>query len=334
MPQVSGLNDTATVHANILSGAQRILDLIAEYESVPGDSPLSATLLDQIGEADGWNLEHRIKSLITNLHAPESDRVVGTLSGGEKRRVALCRALLARPDFLILDEPTNHLDTGSIEWLEDFLARYAGTCLFVTHDRYFLDRVATRIVELSRGEFTSYDGNYTDYLLARAQRQAVEEAQEHQRQKFLKRELAWVRKAPRARRTKSVDRVERYFEMAAEEAPEVELDVDLIIPPAPKMANRVIELRRVGIACGGRTLIDNLSLNLAAGERLGIVGRNGLGKSTLLKIMLGQVMPTRGEVEIGARTEINYVDQNRLLLDDAKTVWEEVSEGNEFVRLG
>jgi len=140
---------------NILSGAQRILDLIAEYERAPGDSPLSATLLDQIGEADGWNLEHRIKSLITNLHAPESDRVVGTLSGGEKRRVALCRALLARPDFLILDEPTNHLDTGSIEWLEDFLARYAGNCLFVTHDRYFLDRVATRIVELSRGEFTA-----------------------------------------------------------------------------------------------------------------------------------------------------------------------------------
>src|SRR5437660_1371486 len=170
MPQVSGLDDAATVHANILSGAQRILDLVTEYERVPGDSPLSATLLDQIIQADGWNLEHRIKSLITNLHAPESDRVVGTLSGGEKRRVALCRALLARPDFLILDEPTNHLDTGSIEWLEDFLARYTGTCLFVTHDRYFLDRVATRIVELSRGQFTSYDGNYTDYLLARVPR--------------------------------------------------------------------------------------------------------------------------------------------------------------------
>src|SRR5438094_3739722 len=145
MPQVSGLDDAATVHTNILSGAQRILDLITEYERVPGDSPLSATLLDQIIQHDGWNLEHRIKSLITNLHAPESDRIVSTLSGGEKRRVALCRALLARPDFLILDEPTNHLDTGSIEWLEDFLARYAGTCLFVTHDRFFLGLVATRI---------------------------------------------------------------------------------------------------------------------------------------------------------------------------------------------
>src|SRR6266536_234150 len=308
MPQLSGLDDATTVHANILSGAQRILDLIAEYERVPGDSPLSATLLDQIAEADGWNLEHRIKSLITNLHAPESDRVVGTLSGGERRRVALCRALLARPDFLILDEPTNHLDTGSIEWLEDFLARYAGTCLFVTHDRYFLDRVATRIVELSRGEFTSYDGNYTDYLLARVRRQAVEEMQEHKRQKFLKRELQWVRRAPRARRTKSVDRVERYFEMAAQEAPEAELGV--------------------------RTLFQHVNLNLVAGERLGVVGRNGLGKSSLLKVILQELPSASGAVEIGARTQINYVDQNRLLLDDEKTVWEEVGSGGEHVALG
>jgi ATP-binding cassette subfamily F protein uup len=334
MPQVSGLNDAATVHANILSGAQRILDLITEYERVPGDSPLSATLLDQIVQADGWNLEHRIKSLITNLHAPEPGRVVGTLSGGEKRRVALCRALLARPDFLILDEPTNHLDTGSIEWLEDFLARYAGTCLFVTHDRYFLDRVATRIVELSRGQFVSYDGNYTDYLLARAQRKAVEEMQEHKRQRFLKRELQWVRKAPRARRTKSVDRVERYFEMAVQEAPEAELDVELIIPTPPKLANRIIELREVSVELGGRTLFRDVNLNLAAGERLGVVGRNGLGKSSLLKVILQELPAASGVVEIGARTQINYVDQNRLLLDDEKTVWEEVGSGGEHVTLG
>jgi ATP-binding cassette subfamily F protein uup len=334
MPQVSGLNDAATVHANILSGAQRILDLIAEYERVPGDSPLSATLLDRIGEADGWNLEHRIKSLITNLHAPESDRVVGTLSGGEKRRVALCRALLARPDFLILDEPTNHLDTGSIEWLEDFLARYAGTCLFVTHDRYFLDRVATRIVELSRGQFISYDGNYTDYLIARVQRQAVEEMQEHKRQKFLKRELQWVRKAPRARRTKSVDRVERYFEMAAQEGPEAELDVELIIPTPPKLANRIIELTDVSVELGGRTLFQHVNLNLVAGERLGVVGHNGLGKTSLLKVILQELPAASGVVEIGARTQINYVDQNRLLLDDAKTVWEEIGSGGENVTLG
>src|SRR4051812_1379895 len=151
MPQVSGLDDETIVHANILSGAQRILDLIADYDRAPADSPLSATLLDQIGEADGWNLEHRINSLITNLHAPESDRIVGTLSGGEKRRVALCRALLARPDFLILDEPTNHLDTGSIEWLGGFFARYAGTRLFVTHGRYFFHRVGARVLGAARG---------------------------------------------------------------------------------------------------------------------------------------------------------------------------------------
>jgi len=334
MPQVSGLDDTTTVHANILSGAQRILDLITEYERVAAESPLSATLLEQISEADGWNLEHRIKSLIANLHAPESDRVVGTLSGGEKRRVALCRALLARPDFLILDEPTNHLDTGSIEWLEDFLEKYAGTCLFVTHDRYFLDRVATRIVELSRGQFTSYAGNYTDYLLTRVQRKAVEEMQEHKRQKFLKRELQWVRKAPRARRTKSVDRVERYFEMAAQEAPEAELDIELIIPTPPKLANRIIELRDVSVELGGRTLFQDVNLNLVAGERLGVVGRNGLGKSSLLKVILQELPIASGVVEIGARTQINYVDQNRLLLDDEKTVWEEVGSGGEHVTLG
>src|SRR4051794_3173096 len=334
MPQVSGLDDAATVHANILSGAQRILDLIAEYEHVPADSPLSASLLEQIIQAHGWNLEHRIKSLITNLHAPESDRIVGTLSGGEKRRVALCRALLARPDFLILDEPTNHLDTGSIEWLEEFLARYAGTCLFVTHDRYFLDRVATRIVELSRGKFVSYDGNYTDYLLARVQRKAVEEMQEHKRQKFLKRELQWVRKAPRARRTKSVDRVERYFEMAGQETPEAELDVELIIPTPPKLANRVIELKDVSLELGGRTLFQHVNLKLVAGERLGVVGRNGLGKSSLLKVILEELPAASGVVEIGARTEINYIDQNRLLLDDEKTVWEEVGSGGEKVTLG
>jgi len=334
MPQMFELEEGATVHANILSGAQRILDLIAEYETAPAEGARSGILLDEISHFDGWNLEHRTKSLITNLHAPDSDRLVSSLSGGEKRRVALCRALLARPDFLILDEPTNHLDTGSIEWLEDFLARYVGTCLFVTHDRYFLDRVATRILELARGKFSSFEGNYTDYLIARAERQAVEEIQERKRQKFLKRELAWVRKAPRARRTKSVDRVERYFEMAGQEAPEAELDVDLIIPPAPTLGNRVIELRDVGMELGGRSLFENVSLNLKAGERLGIVGRNGLGKSTLLKIILRELKPTSGVVEIGSRTEINYVDQNRLLLDDAKTVWEEVGEGGEYVRLG
>jgi ABC transport system ATP-binding/permease protein len=334
MPQALMLDESATVFANIRAGARQILDLIAEYERLPAESPRSAARFDQINHFDGWQIEHRIKSLISNLHAPDPERTVGELSGGEKRRVALCRALLARPDLLILDEPTNHLDIDSIAWLEDFLARYSGTCLFVTHDRYFLDRVATTIVELSHGKFYRYQGNYTDFLLVRAARQVAEEQQESQRQKFLKRELEWVRRSPSARRTKSINRVEQYFELVSREAPDPELEVEMIVPPAPKLGNRVIELRGVGMELGGRRLFENLSLDIVPGERLGIVGRNGLGKSTLLRLLLGQLHPTSGQVEIGARTEINYVDQSRMLLDDEKTVWEEVGEGSEYVRLG
>jgi len=334
LPQVFTLDDSATAEANIRSGAQRILELLAEYETTPPESDRAAHLLDQINHHDGWALDRRIESLATNLHAPPLDRLVGTLSGGEKRRVALCRALLARPDFLILDEPTNHLDTESIEWLEDFLSRYTGACLFVTHDRYFLDRIATRMLELSRGDFVNYDGSYNDYLVAKAEREAAEVRVEHKRQMFLKHELEWVRKGPSARRTKSVDRIERYFEEAAKGPPEQEIDVEMIIPPAPKLANRVITLTNVGMELGGRLLFDYVNFDLAAGQRLGIVGRNGLGKSTLLKIMIGELEPSHGKVEIGARTQINYVDQNRLALDDDKTVWEEVGGGSEHVRIG
>jgi ATP-binding cassette subfamily F protein uup len=334
LPQAFSLREDATVLENIRAGAAPVLALIHEYENTPPESTRAAELLEHIQHLDGWMLDQRVEVLATHLDAPARDRIVGTLSGGEKRRVALCRALLARPDFLILDEPTNHLDTDSIEWLEDFLSRYPGACLFVTHDRYFLDRIATRIIELAGGTFRSHEGNYSDFLVAKAERAATDEEVERKRQRFLKKELEWVRRGPSARRTKSVDRIERYHDEAAREGPEQELDVELVIPPAPKLANRVIELRQAGMEVDDRILFDRLSLNLLAGQKLGIVGRNGVGKTTLLRVMLGQLPPTWGEVEIGARTVINYVDQNRLALDDSKTVWDEVGEGLEYVRLG
>ncbi len=335
LPQDFQLDDERTVGDNILAGAQAVLDLIAEYESTPPESGRAGELLDHISHLDGWTVEHRVGSLIENIGAPAPDRLAGSLSGGEKRRVALCRALVAQPDLLVLDEPTNHLDTESITWLEDFLARYPGTCLFVTHDRYFLDRVTTRIVELAGGKFLSQPGNYTAFLEAKAARQAGAEASEARRQKFLKRELEWVRRGPSARRTKSRDRIDNYYAVAAQEGPEQELDVELIIPPAPKTANRIVELVDAGVTLpDGRTLFDGLNLNLEAGQRLGIVGRNGLGKTTLLRVMLGELPPTRGEVKLGTRTEINYVDQGRLRLDEAKTVYEEVGGGSDVVRLG
>ncbi|HEY2422712.1 MAG TPA: ATP-binding cassette domain-containing protein [Chthoniobacterales bacterium] len=334
MPQQFRLEETASVHANIIAGAHSTLELIDRYEQTPADSQESARLLERIEHLGGWTLEHRIKSLVEHLHAPALERTVGDLSGGEKRRVALCQALVSQPDLLLLDEPTNHLDTGAIEWLEDFLAHYPGTCLFVTHDRYFLDKIAMGIVELDRGKFLRYAGNYTDFLLTRAARQAALEQQERKRQKFLKRELEWIRRSPSARRTKSIDRVEKYFEMAAQEETAPELEADLIIPPPPRLGERVIELKEIALDIGDRKLIDGLNLDLRPGEKLGVIGANGLGKSSLLKVILGQLAPSQGEVILGPRVQINYIDQDRTLLDDQKTIWEEIGGGNESIRLG
>jgi ATP-binding cassette subfamily F protein uup len=334
LPQDFELEDQLSVHEAVMRGAAAVQSLLAEYDLAPADSSRAADLLQRIEQLDGWELESRAKAILSHLNAPEPSRIVGTLSGGEKRRVALCRALIARPDLLVLDEPTNHLDTESIQWLEDFLAKYRGTCLFVTHDRYFLDRVSTRIVEITQGKFISFQGNYTDFLIAQMHRESVAEHAEHRREKFLRRELEWVRRAPSARRTKSIDRVERYFEMVSAGPPEKLGDVDIILPPPKELGNRVISIRNVSYSIEQRVLISKLTLEIPPNARIGVVGRNGVGKTTLLRLLTGELQPTSGTIELGARTELNVVDQHRLQIDPSRTVWDEVGEGKETVKLG
>ena len=232
LSQEFSLDKTKNVYENILAGAEKEVNLIREYEQTPFDSAKKHYLEETILRMNSWNLEKRINILAQSLNAPDISRDITSLSGGEKRRVALCRALISGPDLLILDEPTNHLDTDSIDWLEDFLASYKGTGIFVTHDRYFLDRIANRIVELSNGTFFSHEGNYTDYLITKTERQTIKEIEERKRQQFLKRELEWVRRGPRARRTKAKSRLDNFYEISKQQNNEVEPDVDLIIPPS------------------------------------------------------------------------------------------------------
>ncbi|MGE5798653.1 MAG: ABC-F family ATP-binding cassette domain-containing protein [Ignavibacteria bacterium] len=328
------LDESKNVNENILAGVQRELDLIKEYDQTHYDSPKKHHLEEKIKHLDSWNLDKRINILIQSLDAPESSKDISGLSGGEKRRVALCRALISKPDLLILDEPTNHLDTKSIEWLENFLADYKGTCMFVTHDRYFLDRIANRIVELSSGTFYSYTGNYTDYLINKAERQTVKEVEERKRQLFLRRELEWVRRGPKARRTKAKSRLDNFYKAASQEGIEVELDVDLIIPPAERLGKKVVELKNVGIQLGDKVLFEGFNFDFEAGKKIGVVGQNGAGKTTLLKIILGEISPTKGKIEKGETTEFNYVDQARTLLNDDDTVIKAIGNGNETVKFG
>ena len=334
LPQEFALNAELNVVENIRAGAQHVLDLIAEFEALPGDSARHHDLEERINMLDGWSLDRRIATAMSKLSCPPAEASMANLSGGEKRRVALCRAVVSQPDLLILDEPTNHLDAESIEWLVGFLESYPGAFLVVTHDRYFLDRVTNQITELANGDFFSYEGNYTDYLVSRAERMAAVELVEHKRQMFLKRELEWVRRSPEARRTKSRSRIDAYFEVADQTPPEIERDVDLVIPPAPQLGNRVVELIGVGMSYGGRRLFSGFDFKFEAGQRIGITGRNGLGKTTLLKIILGQLQPDTGEVRTGQLTRFNYVDQARLLLNDDDTVLEAISDGSEFVMYG
>ena len=338
LPQEFELDGTRTARENIEAGAADVMDWMRRYERGDGSEVELAGLLHQIEAADGWNLGARIAAEASALGVPSLDRPVAPLSGGEKRRVALCRALVAQPDLLLLDEPTNHLDAGSIRWLEEFLREFPGAVVFVTHDRYFLDVIATRVVELADGRCFSHPGNYTAYLEARAIRQQIEGQTERRRQRFLREELEWVRSGVRAQRSKPRHRLDSFYQVSGLEAPPEERELDLLIPPPPPLGNLAVELinagARVGEADRPRWLFRRLTLNLQPGQCTGIVGPNGAGKTTLLRVCLGERPPDEGTVKLGRQVRVNYIDQARMQLDPNRTVIEEVADSGETVYFG
>lgn len=334
LPQGLDASDDVSVLDTIRDGAAHSFNLLDEYESLPADSNRQTELEQQIATADAWNIETRIETAMMHLNTPAADRLMGTLSGGEKRRVALCRAIVSNPDFLILDEPTNHLDTDSIEWMAQYLKKFRGAFLVATHDRYFLDETCNHIVELQAGRFHTHKGNYSDYLESNLARMENEQAIELKRKRFLRRELDWIRRGPKARTTKAKFRVDKFHSIKNTQGPDKELSMDLIIPPPGQLANRVVDLINVSLELGGRELIERFDFKFEASMRIGICGRNGLGKTSLLRIVLGQLAPTGGSQKTGVLTQFNYVDQERVQLDPEKTLLQEVAEGADTIPFG
>jgi ATP-binding cassette subfamily F protein uup len=338
LPQEFELDPALSVYDNIASGAADLVEAIRRYEHGEGSEAELADLLHLIEHADGWNLDARIKSISTALGTAPLETTTGPLSGGEKRRVALCRALVSQPDLLLLDEPTNHLDSESIRWLEAFLKTFPGAVIFVTHDRYFLDVIATRIIEIDQGRAFSHPGNYTAYLESKAIRNQIAEQTERRRQRFLREELEWVRSGVKARGTKSRHRLDKFYEIDGLQAPPEEREMDLLIPPPPDLGNTVVELEEAGVNVGTtanpRWLFRHLTLSLRAGQCTGIVGRNGVGKTTLIKLCLGQIPPAEGTAELGKKVRVNYIDQTRMALDGTGSLLDEVSDGNEKLQFG
>ena len=334
LPQGLDASDGVSVLDTIRDGAAHSFNLLDEYESLPADSNRQTELEQQIATADAWNIETRIETAMMHLNTPAADRLMGTLSGGEKRRVALCRAIVSNPDFLILDEPTNHLDTDSIEWMAQYLKKFRGAFLVATHDRYFLDETCNHIVELQAGRFHTHKGNYSDYLESNLARMENEQAIELKRKRFLRRELDWIRRGPKARTTKAKFRVDKFHSIKNTQGPDKELSMDLIIPPPGQLANRVVDLINVSLELGGRELIERFDFKFEASMRIGICGRNGLGKTSLLRIVLGQLAPTGGSQKTGVLTQFNYMDQERVQLDPEKTLLQEVAEGADTIPFG
>ena len=350
LEQEPKLDPEKTVKEVVQEGVQPILDLLAEYEKVNesfGDPEVledpdkmealmarQAELQDHIDASDAWNIDNKLEQAMDALRCPPEDQLVKYLSGGERRRVALCRLLLQQPDILLLDEPTNHLDAESIDWLEQHLHQYPGTVIAITHDRYFLDHVAGWILELDRGEGIPWRGNYTSWLEQKTKRMEMEEKQASKRRKTLERELEWVRMAPKARQSKGKARLNSYDKLLNEDQKEREEKLEIFIPNGPRLGNKVIEAHGVAKAYGDKLLFDNLDFVLPPNGIVGVIGPNGAGKTTLFKLIMGQEQCDKGSFEVGETVKIAYVDQTHKDIDPAKTVYQVVSGGLDTFRMG
>ncbi len=347
LPQEPEMDPEKTVRQVVEEGVQPIVDLIDEYNRInekfaqPMDDDEMQALIERQGEVqdrldalDAWNLDSRLEMAMDALRCPPPDTKTGVLSGGEKRRVALCRILLKTPDILLLDEPTNHLDAESVAWLEHHLQTYAGTVIAVTHDRYFLDNVAGWILELDRGRGIPWKGNYSSWLEQKEQRLAQEEKRETERRRTLKRELEWIRMSPKGRRSKAKARITSYENLLNQQADEMISKMEIYIPPGPRLGKLVVEAKGVRKGYGDKLLVENLNFSLPPGGIVGVIGPNGAGKTTLFQMITGQEKPDAGTFKVGETVKIAYVDQNRDILDPDKTIFETITEGQETIWLG
>lgn len=350
LEQEPQLDPDKTVIDVIQEGVQEVVDFLQEFEEINLKFTDPAVLQDpeamdkliarqadvqeKLDLHNAWELDTKLEKAMDALRTPEKEARISHLSGGEKRRVALCRLLLQKPDVLLLDEPTNHLDAESVHWLEQHLQQYEGTVIAVTHDRYFLDNVAGWILELDRGEGIPWKGNYSSWLEQKQERLSKEEKSESRRQKTLQRELDWIRMTPKGRQAKAKARLNSYEKLLGQEAKEKEQKLELFIPPGSRLGNKVIEAKNVSKAFGEKLLFDNLSFSLPQGGIVGVIGPNGAGKTTLFKLITGIEKPDAGTFEVGSTVELAYVDQEHDILDPQKTVWQLISEGNELLNLG
>ena len=347
LPQEPVLDESKTVREVVEEGVGEIRDLLNRFDEVsmkfaePMDDDAMNTLLaeqaelqEAIENANGWELERTLEVAADALRLPEWDASVAHLSGGERRRVAICRLLLAGPDMLLLDEPTNHLDAESVAWLERFLTEFPGTVVAITHDRYFLDNAAEWILELDRGYGIPWKGNYSSWLEQKDERLAQEESREKARQRSIQSELEWVRSNPKGRRAKSKARLQRFEELSSRENQQRNETHEIYIPPGPRLGNQVIEVENLSKGFGDRLLIDDLSFSVPPGAIVGVIGGNGAGKSTLFRMLTGAEQPDSGEIRIGPTVDMAYVDQSRDSLDGEKSVWEEIADGEEIITVG